>query len=42
MEKVEKKSYRVEVYDLDVEDFHTYFVGYEGVWVYNKNVDVAV
>lgn len=26
-----------DVYNLDVEDFHTYFVGIEGVWVHNCN-----
>ena len=25
------------VYNLEVEDFHTYFVEWEGVWVHNKN-----
>ncbi len=34
VDKVEKKSYRVEVYNLEIEDFHTYFVGYEGIWVH--------
>ncbi len=25
----------VKVYNFEVEDFHTYFVGEEGVWVHN-------
>jgi hypothetical protein len=24
------------VYNIEVEDFHTYFVGYHGIWVHNK------
>jgi hypothetical protein len=27
------------VYNLEVEDFHTYYVGEHGVWVHNKNFD---
>ena len=26
-----------EVYNLEVEDFHTYFIEFAGVWVHNKN-----
>jgi hypothetical protein len=29
------------VYNIEVEDFHTCFVGKEGVWVHNKNVSTA-
>jgi hypothetical protein len=34
-EAVEKWAYRCAVYNLEVEDFHTYFVGEMGVWVHN-------
>ena len=30
------------VHNIEVEDFRTYFVGKEGVWVHNKNVTTAV
>jgi hypothetical protein len=26
-----------DVYNIEVEDYHTYFVGEEGVWVHNTN-----
>jgi hypothetical protein len=31
--------YRCTVYNLTVEDHHTYFVGRNGLWVHNKNPD---
>jgi hypothetical protein len=31
--------YRCKVYNLTVEDHHTYFVGRNGLWVHNKNPD---
>ncbi|MFT5960936.1 MAG: VCBS repeat-containing protein, partial [Burkholderiaceae bacterium] len=40
--EVQSDKSTLEVYNLEVEDFHTYFVGYEGVWVHNKNVEVEV
>ncbi len=30
--------YTTTVYNLEVEDFHTYYVGEAGVWVHNKNL----
>ena len=30
--------YTTTVYNLEVEDFHTYYVGEAGVWVHNKNI----
>ena len=33
---------RIPVYNIEVEDFHTYFVGIEGVWVHNKNLSTAI
>ncbi len=30
---------KLPVYNLEVEDFHTYYVGEDGVWVHNKNGD---
>jgi hypothetical protein len=33
--------YRSTVYNLEVEDFHTYYVGEAGVWVHNKNIQVS-
>ena len=32
----------IPVYNIEVADFHTYFVGKEGVWVHNKNADAAI
>ncbi|WP_211251086.1 Hint domain-containing protein [Stenoxybacter acetivorans] len=29
--------YRCTVYNLEIEDFHTYYVGTRGVWVHNQN-----
>ncbi|MES2946523.1 MAG: polymorphic toxin-type HINT domain-containing protein [Pseudomonadota bacterium] len=34
--------YRARVYNLEVEDFHTYYVGKHGVWVHNKNLQVKL
>lgn len=34
---VELDAYHGEVFNLEVEDFHTYFVALKGVWVHNKN-----
>ena len=33
--------YATTVYNLEVEDFHTYYVGEAGVWVHNKNIQVS-
>lgn len=33
--------YTTTVYNLEVEDFHTYYVGEAGIWVHNKNVQVS-
>lgn len=32
---VKSTGYRADVYNLEIEDFHTYFVGYEGLWAHN-------
>ncbi len=32
--------FRATVYNIEVEDFHTYYVGEVGVWVHNKNIAV--
>lgn len=32
--------YRATVYNIEVEDFHTYYVGKRGVWVHNKNLRI--
>lgn len=32
-----KYIYRATVYNIEVEDWHTYFVGELGVWVHNAN-----
>jgi hypothetical protein len=29
--------YKTTVYNIEVEDYHTYFVGEHGVWVHNAN-----
>jgi hypothetical protein len=33
--------YTTTVYNLEVEDFHTYYVGEPGIWVHNKNIQVS-
>ena len=33
---------QIPVCNIEVEDFHTYFVGKEGVWVHNKNLSTAI
>jgi hypothetical protein len=33
---VKPSGYRWTVYNIEVEEFHTYFVGFEGVWVHHK------
>ena len=34
--------FRTTVYNFEVEDFHTYYVGPNGVWVHNIGCDRAV
>ena len=36
---VESSAERVTVYNFEVESFHTYFVGYGGLWVHNDCTD---
>lgn len=33
---------KLPVYNLEVEDFHTYYVGKHGVWVHNANVQLSI
>lgn len=33
---------KVPVWNLEVEDFHTYYVGKDGLWVHNKNADATI
>jgi hypothetical protein len=33
---------KVPVWNLEVEDFHTYYVGKDGLWVHNKNSAITV
>ncbi len=33
----ERAPYTTDVYNIEVEDFHTYFVGDYGLWVHNKS-----
>jgi hypothetical protein len=30
------RAYRATVYNIEVEDFHTYYVGRAGVWIYSQ------
>ena len=32
-----RHQFKTRVYNIEVEDFHTYYVGEHGVWVHNKN-----
>jgi Bacterial Ig domain/Bacterial cadherin-like domain len=34
--------YKTTVYNIEVEDYHTYFVGEKGVWVHNANCDISL
>ncbi|GHU28609.1 hypothetical protein AGMMS50256_11300 [Betaproteobacteria bacterium] len=34
--------YKTTVYNIEVEDYHTYFVGEKGVWVHNANCDITL
>ena len=34
----EEHRYKTTVYNLEVEDFHTYYVTEDGIWVHNKNI----
>lgn len=36
-EQSDKWAYKCDVYNFEVEDFHTYYVGELGVWVHNTN-----
>jgi hypothetical protein len=38
---VEENYLKATVYNLEVEDFHTYYVGETGIWVHNNNFMVA-
>jgi hypothetical protein len=38
-EMPKKYLLKLPVYNIEVEDFHTYYVGEHGVWVHNKNGD---
>ena len=33
---------KLPVWNLEVEDFHTYYVGKDGLWVHNKNADTTI
>lgn len=37
LEDMENPYLKLPVYNLEVEDFHTYYVGKHGVWVHNTN-----
>jgi hypothetical protein len=37
--KVAMAGYKETVYNIEVEEFHTYFVGLNGAWVHNKGID---
>ena len=41
VEKISKYKVRHHTYNLEVADFHTYFVGTMGVWVHNTNCDLS-
>ena len=34
----EEHRYKTTVFNLEVEDFHTYYVTEDGIWVHNKNI----
>jgi hypothetical protein len=36
-EIAEQWAYKCDVYNLEVEDFHTYYVGEQGIWVHDTN-----
>ncbi len=36
-----REGFEIDVYNLEVEDFHTYFVGHGGVWVHNECSSLA-
>lgn len=36
LERVEAQTAQTTVYNFEVEDFHTYFVGQNGLWVHNE------
>ena len=38
----EDNPLKVPVWNLEVEDFHTYYVGKDGLWVHNKNADATI
>lgn len=41
VQRVEAMEESAPVYNLEVDEFHTYFVGQLGVWVHNKGSDVT-
>ena len=36
-ESIDKWAYKTAVYNFEVEDFHTYYVGEAGIWVHSIN-----
>jgi hypothetical protein len=38
----DSQAYRATVYNLEIVDYHTYFVGVDGVWVHNSNACFGV
>ncbi len=40
--RLQKRGSGRTVYNIEVEDFHTYFVESEGIWVHNKNTVITV
>ncbi|GHU29908.1 hypothetical protein AGMMS50256_15740 [Betaproteobacteria bacterium] len=38
----EELFFKLPVYNLEVEDFHTYYDGKHGVWLHNANCDITL
>jgi hypothetical protein len=42
VKEISSDCYRSPVFNLEVEDFHTYFADVAGIWVHNKRLEIAV
>lgn len=40
VERRKSEIYYDHVYNIEVEDYHTYFMGFDGIWIHNSNAGV--
>ncbi len=40
VERRKSEIYYDHVYNIEVEDYHTHFMGFDGIWIHNSNAGV--